>query len=242
MLERNLSLYLGLIVSFAFACVLTVRSDQLLEFKPKVVPPKELNHFHFGFNLALANSLWLRALQADDFCESNREKSFFNAALLLEDVLKAKMTPSRCHMGWVYQMFDLITDLNPKFKWVYKMGGVQLSIGVDDREGARLIFEKGIALFPDDWQLLYRAAYHYIFEVQDAKRAGELLLMAAKHPDTPPVIHLLAARLASVTGKGEMAISILEEYIKTQKEGSEGYIRSKARIEELRKILARHTK
>ena len=36
-----------------------------------------------------------------------------------------------------------------------------------DREGARLIFEKGLRQFPQDWSLAYAAAYHYLFEIQE---------------------------------------------------------------------------
>jgi hypothetical protein len=226
---------------FAAAVLLTAlfnkTSDQLTEFKPTVVPPKDMVHFTFGQAFTIADSLWVRVLQAGDFCESPNPKASFNPGLLLEDALKAKLTPSRCHMGWVYRMLDLLTDLNPKFKWAYKMGGVELSIGVDDREGARLIFEKGIKEFPDDWQLLYRAAYHYIFEIQDPRRAEQLLTAVSRHPEAPPVITLLRARLETVTGKGELALGVLREYLKNAKPGTEGYARTKMRIEEIEKQL-----
>ncbi len=231
----------NLIFIFVFAtsaalCVYFNRpSDRLIELKPQIIPPKQLVHFSLGFQMALADALWIRTLQADDFCESPNTKASFNPAWKIDEALKEKLTPSRCHKGWVYQMFDLATELNPNFKWVYKMGGVQLSIAVDDREGARLIFEKGVQRYPDDWQLLYRATYHYIFEIQDGKRATELLLMASKLPDPPPVIHLMASRLALVSGRSQMAIDILEDYLKQVKPDSEGYMRAKARLDEMYK-------
>jgi len=229
--------YVALLLSILVAAVLNRTSDKLLEFTPTVVPPKEIVHFTLGQHLVLADGLWVRLLQADDFCENPSQKAAFNPGLLLEDALEAELRPSRCHKGWVYQMLDVATDLNPKFRRAYEMGGVGLSIGVDDREGARLIFEKGIKEFPDDWQLAYRAAYHYIFEIQDPVRAEQLMDIVARHPQAPVVTTLLKAKLQTVNGRGQLALDTLREYLKTAKPGSEAYWRTQQRIDEITKQL-----
>jgi hypothetical protein len=219
--------------------IFRVPSDKLSESKPNVLPPKFLNQASFGFKLVIADSLWLRVLQQDDFCEVKKDKAAFNPAILLEDALKAKLSPSRCHKGWVYNMLDVITDLNPHFTWVYKMGGIMLSIGVDDREGARLIFEKGIAYDPTDWLMLYRAAYHYIFEVQDAVRARQILALASQNKEAPAIVSILAARLENSAGRTQMAIETLTDYLKTAKPDTETYNHARFRLEELKKQNAK---
>ena len=77
-----------------------------------------------------------------------------------------KLVESRCNEGWVYHMLDRITDFSPRFLYAYVHGGLLLSIVVDDREGARQIFEKGLKAFPDHYNLNYHAAYHYLAEVK----------------------------------------------------------------------------
>jgi hypothetical protein len=222
-------------LGFFGTTIFRLPSDQLSEAQPKVLPPKFLNHMSFGFKLAIADSLWLRTLQHDDFCEVKSAKAAFNPGMLLEEALKAKLGPSRCHKGWVYHMLDMVTDLNPDFRWVYRLGGVMLSIGVDDREGARLIFEKGIAYDPTDWVTLYRAAYHYIFEIQDAVRARQVLSLASQNQEAPAIVSILAARLESAAGRTQIALDTLSDYLKTAKPGTESYNHAKFRYEELKK-------
>lgn len=237
--KQDLVVFGVLAIAYVGTIVLRVPSDALYESKPKIIPPKILNHLNLGFKTVVADSLWLRVLQNDDFCENPSPKAAFNTAILLEEALKTKMAPSRCHKGWVYQMLDLITDLNPNFDWVYKTGGLMLSIGVDDREGARLIFEKGVAHTLEDWQLLYRAAYHYIFEIQNQERAAELLSIASLIPNVPGIIPILAARISRNEGRLEMARTTLMEYLKTAKLGTDSYNHALFRLKQLEAEMAR---
>ena len=62
----------------------------------------------------------------------------------IEEILDAEIVEARCNEGWVYHMLDRITDFSPKFLYAYVHGGLLLSVLVDDREGARQIFEKGL--------------------------------------------------------------------------------------------------
>ncbi|MNL60281.1 hypothetical protein D3C87_1840790 [compost metagenome] len=79
-------------------------------------------------------------------------------------------------------------------------------------EGATKIFEKGIKAFPNDWPMLYRAAYHYLYEVGNKTRAAELLILAGKN-GAPQWVYSLAGRLYSDSGKRELAEKLLEQMI-----------------------------
>ncbi|MNL16533.1 hypothetical protein D3C87_1375830 [compost metagenome] len=67
--------------------------------------------------------------------------------------------------------------------------------------------------FPTDWPILYRAAYHYLYEVNDKKRAAELLIEAGKN-GAPSWVFSLAGRLYSDTGKLDLAKALLEQMIR----------------------------
>ena len=140
-----------------------------------IIPPKEMVHFSFGFEEALASLMWVRLLQDIDICEQNQKPVSYSPGTSIEEILDAEIVESRCNEGWVYHMLDRITDFSPKFLYAYVHGGLLLSIVVDDREGARQIFEKGLEVFPDHYNLNYHAAYHYLAEVRNPRRAAELM-------------------------------------------------------------------
>lgn len=69
--------------------------------------------------------------------------------------------------SWLYYRFKLISDLDATFYENYLHGGVYLSIIKDDLEGAAEIFEKGLSFYPNDFQLLYNAAFNYHFQLRN---------------------------------------------------------------------------
>lgn len=172
--------------------------------------------------------------QATENVSSSTEKLSGNIKDQVNDVLDAPMAEAKCRMGWVYSMIDTITELAPKFDLVYRVGATILSILVDDREGARRIFEKGIQQFPDDWSLAYRAGYHYLYEMKDPRRAAELLEHAGRK-GAPPWVFSLAARLYTDLGRAELGITILEDALKREYKGH-GTDKIKQRLEQLYKI------
>lgn len=152
----------------------------------------------------------------------------------VSETLMSQQPEAQCRLGWVFNMIDTITDLAPKFELVYSLGATVLSIVVDDREGARLIFEKGIRQFPDDWSLSYRAAYHYLYEIKEPRRAAELLEHAGRK-GAPPWVFSLAARLYTDLGRAELGITILEDALKRDYKGH-GVDKIKQRLDQLYKI------
>ena len=116
-------------------------------------------------------------------------------------------------------MLDRITELSPDFQGAYQLGALFLSVVVDDRRGAQLLFEKGLRRFPENGSLAYQAAYHYLYELQDPHRAAQLLEMAGRSGVTPPWVFSLAARLYSKSGQVELGIQVLEEALRKDLQG-----------------------
>ncbi|MFM6926923.1 MAG: hypothetical protein ACKOX6_00575, partial [Bdellovibrio sp.] len=110
----------------------------------------------------------------------------------------------------LYKMLDSITNLSPHFRMPYATGGLALSVIISDIEGATKIFDKGAQAFSHDWPILYRAAYHYLYEVNDKKRAAELLIQAGKN-GAPQWVFTLAGRLYSDSGNLDLAKALLQE-------------------------------
>jgi hypothetical protein len=174
----------------------------------RVPPPPGLERFAFGYQETMADLLWIRILQDIDLCENVPDGRVKGT--------EERGSKAACNKGWSYQMLDRITALAPPWRLPYHTGAVILSVMVDDDEGARLILEKGMAQFPSDYNLHYLAAYHYIYEVKNPKRAAEALMVAARNGG-PPWFYSLAARLFNDEGQREIAINVLKKALEEQK-------------------------
>lgn len=164
-----------------------------------IAPPPILKHMTFGYQEVIADSLWIRSLQDFDYCD--RE--------ITEGVCRSN--------SWLFKMLDVITDLSPKFRIPYAAGALALTVIITDVDGATAIFEKGVKELPNDWTISFRAAYHYIYEVKDNKRAAELLIQAGEH-GAPPWVFSLAGRLYSDEGRLDLANAVLDEMITSKQD------------------------
>ena len=150
--------------------------------------------------------------------------------------LAQPLKEARCQQGWAFHMLNEITDLSPKFEIVYTMGAPGLSIMVDDRLGAEVIFDKGIVALPKNWQIPYMAAYHALFETRKFEKAGDLLRRVGDLGG-PEWVYFLATKVYSRAGRAELGKAVIEDYIKNFPP-NEVPIRAKQRLAEVEAILA----
>ncbi len=209
--------------------------------KKYLKPPQALKDFTFGYNDMAASLLWIRLLQNFDYCEdgqysgSDFVEPLKGAPDKVTGIIKRPIKPSRCHKGWVYSMLDIISEIEPHFRLAYTPGAVFLSVTVDDREGARLMFEKGLKVYPTDWSLNYHAGYHYLWEMQDPQRAAELFEQAAKH-GAPAWATALSAALYTKVGQARLAKTILLNALRNNPKGKDEE-RIKARLIQVDSVL-----
>lgn len=168
--------------------------------EPYIPPPQAIRHLTAGFHIQLADSFWLRAVQDFDYCSK-------------------KISENLCEgNSWLYSILDLATTLDSGFEpTMYQTGGLALSVLVSDVEGASKIFSRAMRVHPDNWQILYGAAYHALYEEKDKKKASKLYLRAFEK-GAPSWTQVLAGRLASEGGDSEFAERILEDMIAQNKD------------------------
>ncbi len=164
-----------------------------------IPPPQILQNMAAGFNIQIADSFWLRALQDFDYCDQPLNKN------------------SCRDESWLFQIIDLTTELDNKFRDAYFFGAISLSVLISDIDGASKIFEKGTSQFPGDWRLSYAAGYHVLFEENNKLKAAQLYHAAAAN-GAPPWVKVLAGRLAVEGGEEEFAAQILDQMIQTSQE------------------------
>ncbi|MGE4133157.1 MAG: tetratricopeptide repeat protein [Bdellovibrionales bacterium] len=196
-------------------------------------PPEYIEYFSFGFRLSLSDSLWLRWIQDSDTCQYYGIKSEKLSGKPLFENPRHKV----CDNSWGFKILDATTKLDPKFFMPYLAGAIALSVLVEDYDGATVIFDRGLAQYPDDYDLTYRAAYHFLFDRQDYDRAAKLLNHAADLGG-PSWLRALASRVYSKTGQLELGLRTLLSYRETIKDDEERLKTIDERIADLKKRLS----
>lgn len=189
-LLKNPSLWLGFFILglYALSMLQIYRAEEPI--KNFIPPPQGIEYFTFGLQEQLADTFWLRAVQDFDYCEE-------------------KMDAINCRgTGWLWQMLDTITNLSPHFRVVYSSGTLALSVIISDIEGASRLFDKAVRYFPKDWVILYRAAYHALYEENNKAKAARLLIESSKY-GSPPWTVTLASKLYLEEGELELAERLL---------------------------------
>jgi hypothetical protein len=157
-----------------------------------IAPVPQMQYFHFGFNEVIADSLWIRAIQDFDYCEKQ----------LAGNLCKGN--------GWLFKMLDTVTDLSPHFRMPFATGGIALSVIISDIEGASKLFDKAELVFPYEWAIMYRAAFHSIYEEKNPDKAARRLILSAQHGGGE-WFYALAARMYTEAGKKELGERLYQD-------------------------------
>lgn len=204
-------------------------------------PPEHIEYFHFGFRESMADSFWLRWIQDFDNCQTYLTPVVkLDPSVSKVDLKDLTSIPRyrMCDNSWSFKMLDTVTLLAPQFAMPYLAGASTLAILVEDLAGATKMYDRGLAVYPNDWQLLYRASFHYQFNLQDPVKAAELLLRAADQGG-PDWMRSLASRLYTKAGKADLGLTVLEAYRQSiDPDNKEALERIDKRIAELKAQLA----
>jgi hypothetical protein len=97
--------------------------------------------------------------------------------------------------SWLFLRFNTISALDPKFYQNYLYGGQFLGIVKDDIEGAKIIYQKGLEQYPDDYQLNFQAGFLYYFEAGDFKNGLKYLSRVESNPKAPMYLKSITNKL-----------------------------------------------
>ncbi|MEQ1664338.1 MAG: hypothetical protein ABL927_03065 [Bdellovibrionales bacterium] len=192
-------------------------------------PPAEVIHFTLGFQDVLADIFWLRFLQDSDTCEQS-----------LAPVGASRVGvghTANCNQGWGYHMLDVIFEAAPRWKYPAAVGPMMLSVIIDDIEGATLAFKKSVRNYPNDWQILFRAGYHFLNETNEHELAAKYFDDAGKL-GAPGWVHSLAAKLYSENGRLTIARVVLIDALKRVPEGVNRY-KIEERLKEIEEKISK---
>lgn len=148
-------------------------------------------------------------------------KRFFSDLIWVQTLLESDESHYKKNdlNSWMFVRFYSISELDPFFYQNYLWGGIYLSIVKDDRLGAAKIFEKGLKHYPDDYGLNYNAAFNYYAQLENYKRAYELLSKIQYYPQAPYFLRTLVAKIQFQTSFDyDETINLLKRYLDETKD------------------------
>ena len=109
---------------------------------------------------------------------------------------------------WLYHTADLVTTLDPYFRFPYIFAGLVLNLEGHQFENARKLLTKGMTVFPDDWYFPFVLGLNYFFGSADFMTAAQHLERAYTLGG-PKYLHSFAAKLREKGKTRETALEFL---------------------------------
>lgn len=177
-------------------------ADQDLLYLP---PAQHLGPMSLGYREALADLIWIRT------------------------VIFAGDRIGATNYKWIMEYLEAIYTLSPEFRRPYAWGGVSFIYSGENVDRAMVdraiaLYERGLAHFPEDHELLFAAGMLLTRDMQtlpgytEQERAaamdeGTSLIRKAAAFGAPPLVRELAATLVSEGGADQLEIQFLESQL-----------------------------
>lgn len=149
--------------------------------------------FAFGFRSFLGDLAWLSAVQ----------------------VAGARRMASG-EYDRLYVLLQATTNFDPRFVVPYIFGGMVLGDSPAHVREALDILGRGAKNHPADWRFPFYVGYARYFSLGDPLGGAQALKAAARLPDSPPYLPLLASRMFAEGRAPETALSFLQGMIREE--------------------------
>jgi hypothetical protein len=109
-------------------------------------------------------------------------------------------------------IFEIITDLDPKFVNAYIFGGLVTAEDAGDVERGVRLMEKGVANNPESWQMAFETGFVEYVCARDYASAAKHFRRAVSLPGAPEKTQRFAAFLSARAGDPQAAIYLWSEF------------------------------
>lgn len=149
--------------------------------------------FSFGFQNFLGDLSWLGAVQ----------------------VAGSRRLPMRDY-DRLNLLVSTVNNFDPRFSVPYFLGGLILGDSPAHVPQALRILERGWKNHPKEWRFPFYLGYLRYFSLGDPAGGGRILESAARLPDSPPYLSLLAARMLAEGRQPGTALEFLSAMMKQE--------------------------
>lgn len=197
MQAKSLALFLALILT---AGALQFHYDTRVEYfadRPAFVTLPDgdtLRILSFGYRNLVADMLFIWAVQ------------FYSATHITN------------RFDYVEHIFNVITDLNPRFKAPYLVGSWIMGLEGKRFPMAIRLLEKGARNNPEEWIFEYDAGFYAHRELKDVDLAERLFKKAAARPNAPQLIRRKWAHMVYMQDNLDYAYRLWKELEKSAKD------------------------
>jgi tetratricopeptide (TPR) repeat protein len=170
----------------------------------------------FGFEQLSADWYWVKALQY--FVEPAQGMNYYR------------------NLG---DFLEVVVGVDPDFRYAYKFAGISIPYDTGrytfaNTERAIGFLQRGVAKWPDDWQMRLYLGYYLLNFRNDTEGAAEQFARAAPVPGAPPYLKRFAGKLLTLSGEIDRAKLFTEQMLAVTEDPEE-----KAKLEQrLREIDA----
>ncbi len=137
-----------------------------------------------GFQTALADALYLWSIQ------------YYGHHRSME---------GRRHL---WRIYDVITDLDPRYQDAYLTGALVMAVDMGDAELALRLLDKGADRNPGEWIYLVEAGHYAWISLDDYERAAGYFDRALEIPGTPAILGRIRAGMAELSGDRQAALAL----------------------------------
>jgi hypothetical protein len=177
------------------------RMERAESEEPLSLPPSEVVRVaSLGYQLLAADFFWLAAIQY--YGTSAHKESGYRD---------------------LHRLLDLVTDLDPRFSFAYRFGGIAIPYHSTDRgwlhtDKAERLLAKGEKHCPESWQLGMLLGFIRLWHFNDMTGAAEAVEKAARQTGRPAYLPLLATRLRAHSGRADLGLAYVRSLIQETEE------------------------
>lgn len=153
-------------------------------------PAKFLKIISLGYDNALADALWFRAI------------NYFGTHYRSDRAYP-----------WLGQMCDRVTDLDPSATYVYRFAGLILPWEANLVDEGIALLQKGTRNLPNSWELHYMLGFTFYFFKDDLSASARELRAALVIPGAPTYVSELLAVVDAADRGPDSAIAFLQAIV-----------------------------
>jgi hypothetical protein len=159
----------------------------------RVPSPEVVRLWSLGFDAAVADYYWLRAI----------------------GIVGAETGVIEQRGELLADLIDVVTEVDPWVGHPYRFAAVWLTRDREMIERGNRLLERGISYHPLDWRNRYHLAFNHFFYLDEQARAADVLKGAIDLEGAPDYLGALVARLRSEHGGLHVAAAFLVQMLES---------------------------